>query len=113
MHLLEETLRAIEESGHTPDDVLYVSSEDGRLQLSWNHAEPVLKGVCYDNGFGAQEIASDLCVRFKDGAMLIRCEYDGAEWWRHIPAPATHGVSFEYVAQTNFIRGNRLADLNK
>ena len=45
MYLLEETLDAIEESGHTTDDVLYVGSEDGRLQLPWDQAEPVLR-VC-------------------------------------------------------------------
>lgn len=77
MYLLEETLDAIEESGHTTDDVLYVGSEDGRLQLPWPQAEPVLR-VRYDNGYGDQEIATDLCIRFTDGAMLIRCEYDGA-----------------------------------
>lgn len=94
MYLLEETLDAIEESGHTTDDVLYVGSEDGRLQLPWGQAEPVLR-VRYDNGYGDQAIATDLCVRFTDGAMLVRCEYDGAEWWRPIPAPAPQGDAFE------------------
>lgn len=57
MYLLEETLDAIEESGHTTDDVLYVGSEDGRLQLPWDQAEPVLR-VRYDNGYGDQEMRS-------------------------------------------------------
>ena len=93
MYLLEETLDAIEESGHTTDDVLYVGSEDGRLQLPWDQAEPVLR-VRYDNGYGDQEIATDLCVRFTDGAMLVRCEYDGAEWWReHMTQHGTCGLS--------------------
>lgn len=112
MYLLEETLDAIEESGHTTDDVLYVGSEDGRLQLPWPQAEPVLR-VRYDNGYGDQEIATDLCIRFTDGAMLIRCEYDGAEWWRPIPAPAPQGDAFDCVKIDSSMNGRCLADLNQ
>ena len=112
MYLLEETLDAIEESGHTTDDVLYVGSEDGRLQLPWGQAEPVLR-VHYDNGYGDQEIATDLCIRFTDGAMLVRCEYDGAEWWRPIPAPAPQGDAFDCVKSDSSMNGRCLAGLNE
>lgn len=96
MNLLEETLADIERYGYTTSGVLYVGSEDGRVQMTWEQAEPFLD-VDYDAGYGAQEIVKDLCVRFKDGAMLIRHEYDGKEWWGLVPAPAKHGVPFKIV----------------
>lgn len=96
MNLLEETLQDIEKRGYATGDVLYVGGEDGRVQMTWEQAEPILK-VNYDNDYGSPEIVEDLCVRFKDGAMLIRHEYDGKEWWRFVPAPAKHGVPFKIV----------------
>ena len=96
MNLLEETLQDIEKSGYATGDVLYVGGEDGRVQMSWEQAEPILN-VDYDDDYGAPDIVEDLCVRFEDGAMLIRHEYDGKEWWRFVPAPAKHGVPFKIV----------------
>ncbi|RSX44661.1 hypothetical protein [Bifidobacterium castoris] len=96
MNLLEETLADIKRYGYTTAGVLYVGSEDGRVQMTWEQAEPFLN-VNYDAGYGAQEIVKDLCVRFKGGAMLIRHEYDGKEWWRFVPAPNMHGAPFKIV----------------
>lgn len=102
MNLLEETKKEILKHGREPErDVLYVGSEDGRLQMTWEQAVPVLD-VEYHEGYGSNEIAIDLCVRFKDGALMVRHVYDGAEWWRYIPTPAEQGVPFKNV-KTNHL----------
>lgn len=107
MNLLEETLSDIENCGYATGDVLYVGGEDGRVQMTWEQAEPILD-VDYNDDYGLAEIVEDLCVRFKDGAMLIRHEYDGKEWWRFVPAPAKHGVPFKIVKS----ECGSLADVN-
>ena len=40
--LLEDTLKAIKESGHREEDVDYVGSLDGRLRVSWWDARTIL-----------------------------------------------------------------------
>lgn len=109
MNLLEETMTALGDHGYTTADVSYVGSEDGRLRLPWEQAVHVLD-VEYSNDYGHNKIALDLCVRFTDGATLIRMEYDGCEWWRLIPAPAAHGSPFTTV--TVHAGHDMLADLN-
>ena len=37
----------------------------------------------YSGGFGAQEIAADLIIYFKDKSYITRGEYDGSEWWEY------------------------------
>lgn len=107
MNLLEETLSDIKQCGYATGDVLYVGGEDGRVQMTWAQAEPILD-IGYNDNYGSAEIVEDLCVRFKDGAMLIRHEYDGKEWWRFVPAPAKHGVPFKIVKS----ECGSLADVN-
>jgi hypothetical protein len=79
-NLLEETREAIERSGHTEGDVLFIGSSDGEYSISWERFLEVAD-VEYHSGFGASEVATDLTVVFKDGRKMWRGEYDGSEWW--------------------------------
>ena len=81
MHtLLEETLDCIENSGHTPEDILFIGSEESGHSCSWEEFKK-LADEEYDSGFGAAEVACDLIIVFKDGQRMWRGEYDGSEWW--------------------------------
>lgn len=81
MNLLQETIRAIEESGHTSGQVDWVGSPE----FGWFHWEEFerVADVLYDPGFGSAEVATDLIVHFSDGRYLSREEYDGSEWWAY------------------------------
>jgi len=80
MNLLIETTEDIRESGHTPDDIVFIGSEYSGHSCTWDEFQ-LLANFEYDNGFGAQRIASDLIIVFKDGTSMWRYEYDGSESW--------------------------------
>ena len=82
MNFLEETKRAIEESGHKPVDIVFIGSEDSGHACSWQQFE-ALADAEYYNGFGASAVATDLIVVFSDGQKMWRGEYDGSEWWEY------------------------------
>jgi len=82
MNLLRETVGHIVESGHTPDDIIFVGSEKSGHQCTWAEFQ-VLADVEYSSGFGAAEVAQDLIIVFRDGQKMWRGEYDGSEWWEH------------------------------
>jgi hypothetical protein len=86
MNLLEETLEMLKELKKTGKDVIWVGSSDGQYAISWEEFVKIAS-VEYDNGFGAQEIASDLIIVFNDGTWLSRGEYDGSEWWEFHKLP--------------------------
>jgi hypothetical protein len=79
-NLLTETLEAITASGHTPDDIAFIGSEDAEYRCSWEQFK-ALADQEYDSSFGSSKVAIDLIVRFTDGRKLWRGEYDGSEWW--------------------------------
>lgn len=82
MNLLEETKESIINSGHQISDVIFIGSEESGHSCTWGEF-CVLANVDYDNGFGGQEVATDLIVAFSDGAKMWRSEYDGSEWWEY------------------------------
>lgn len=82
MNFLTETKRAIKGSGHKPDDIMFIGSLDGEYRISWDKFKDIA-AFDYDNGFGGQEIASDLIIYFKDHTYITRGEYDGSEWWQY------------------------------
>lgn len=82
MNLLKETLEDIKESGHTIEDIIYIGSECSGYCCDWAEYE-VIANIEYDNGFGAQRIASDLIIVFSDGSKMWRHEYDGSEHWSY------------------------------
>lgn len=83
MNLLEETLQDIAESGHTPEDIVFIGSRHTGHRCTWAEFEK-LANVEYDASFGAQEVASDLEIVFSDGFSMGRSEYDGSEAWSYV-----------------------------
>jgi hypothetical protein len=84
-NLLKETIEAIEWNESSVADVQWVGSVDGTYVCTWEQFTQ-LADFEYDDGYGAQEIASDLVVVGTDW-WLERHEYDGAERWEHKSLP--------------------------
>jgi len=80
MNLLAETLDAIQRSGHTPHDVVFIGSLDAVYSCDWETFVKLADADYYD-GYGSPEVATDLIVLFSDGRKMWRAEYDGSEWW--------------------------------
>ena len=80
MNLLKETKYASAETGFETSDIIFIGSEESGHQCTWDHF-CVLADREQDNGFCAQEVATDLIIVFRDGSRLYRSEYDGAEGW--------------------------------
>lgn len=80
MNFLNETAKAIAESGHSPEDIVFIGSTESGHSCTWEEFTS-LADFNYDSGYGAAYMASDLVVVFSDGADLHRAEYDGSEWW--------------------------------
>ena len=81
-NFLQETREAITDSGHTPEQIRFIGSEDSGHQCSWDEF-CTLADFKYDSGCGKVEIAPDLIFVFQDGQRLWRGEYDGSEWWEY------------------------------
>jgi hypothetical protein len=82
---LDETIRKIEESGKTEEDVHHVVVYNKTLKLpvcvTWETFRKIAKDVLYDSGYGSEEIFVGCKVIFNDGCWLKRESYDGSEWW--------------------------------
>lgn len=76
-NLYEETIKALEECGKKPSDVVMVVSFP--LYTDWEHFK-LNSSFNYDDGYGCTEINSNLKI-VGDNWWLEREEYDGAEWW--------------------------------
>ena len=82
MNLLQETIGDIKQSGHSPEEIIFIGSEESGHSCTWAEFQKIAD-VEYDNGFGCQEVASDLVIVFSDGAKMWRHEYDGSEEWHY------------------------------
>ena len=80
MNLLTETETDIKESGHAPQDIIFIGSQKSGHSCTWEEYR-TLADFEYDSGFGGNEIPWDLIIVFSDGATMWRGEYDGSEWW--------------------------------
>lgn len=80
-NFLQETIADIERSGHAPEDIIFIGSRESGHSCTWDEFR-TLADFDYDSGFGAQKVASDLIIAFKDGATMWRYEYDGSEQWQ-------------------------------
>ena len=83
MNFLEETIDKIEAKGQTVENIVFIGSRGSGHSCTWGQFVE-LANFNYDDGFGGQEIPSDLMIAFSDGAMMTRGEYDGSEWWDYI-----------------------------
>lgn len=59
-NLWEETIKFLEENGKTFEDVLFIQGED--FKVTKENFEIVAKKTNYDDGFGAQHVATDLVL---------------------------------------------------
>jgi hypothetical protein len=84
MNLLQETVEFINGIEQKTEDIIFIGSENSGHSCTWNEFK-ILADQEYDNGFGAQEVATDLIIVFSDGTRMWRNEYDGSEWWAHFP----------------------------
>jgi len=114
VNLLNETKNAIEESGHTPADIIFIGSKESGHCCTWDQFQ-TLADVEYYNGFGSQKVAEDLIIAFSDGSTLWRKEYDGSECWEfsqpfQMP-PETKPIS-RLVVPTDRTGWESLAEIN-
>jgi hypothetical protein len=84
MNLLQETVEFINGIEQKTEDIIFIGSENSGHSCTWAEYE-ILANRRYDNGFGGQEVATDLIIVFSDGTRMWRNEYDGSEWWAHFP----------------------------
>lgn len=82
MNFLKETIEAIQKSGHKFENVMFIGSSDGKYRMNWDKFTQKANFE-YDNSWGAQKIAVDLIIYFKDKSYITRGEYDGSEWWEY------------------------------
>ena len=83
MNLLNETKKKLEKNNKDWKDVKWVGCYDFQIPIK------LFKELAdneYDNGFGGQEVATDLLV-VGDDWWLERHEYDGSEWWEYKETP--------------------------
>ena len=84
-NLLKETKETLELHSKTFDDVIFVGDEATHSKMTvkefLEHAN-----VEYKNGYGIEEINTDLILVGKD-FWLERHEYDGSEWWEYKSMP--------------------------
>ena len=84
-NLLEETKEILERHSKTFDDILFVGDKSDHSKMTvkefLEHAN-----VEYKNGYGIEEINTDLILVGKD-FWLERGTYDGSEWWEYKSMP--------------------------
>lgn len=83
--LWEETVSLLKENGKSWGDVECVHIGDRRMRKET--FEKYARRIDYDRGHGLNWIALDLKL-YGDDFVVIRQEYDGAEWWEFIPTRA-------------------------
>lgn len=81
MNLLRETKEAMVDFGLRPENIIFIGSESSGHSCTWKEFRG-LANIEYDNGYGKQEIASDLLIVFSGGEVMYRHEYDGSECWQ-------------------------------
>lgn len=78
-NLLEETKEILEQHSKTFDDIIFVGDRSTHTKMTvkdfLEHAN-----VEYKNGYGIEEINTDLILVGKD-FWLERNTYDGSDWW--------------------------------
>lgn len=82
MNFLKETLKVLDDLQMESDDILFIGSADGKYGCTWEEFNK-LADFEYHEGFGGQEIPSDIVIVFDDRSYLTRYEYDGSESWQY------------------------------
>ena len=111
-NLKEETLERLQDYKKSPDDIVWIGTRRFKIDKDkfWELAD-----VEYDDGYGAQEVASDLLIVGTDW-WLERFEYDGSEWWQLKSFPTepeeTKDVSYLIVGNSGLVGWVTLDELN-
>jgi len=83
-NLKEETIEVLSQHGKTLKDIEYFTNEKYYITVEqFLNLLNLTDGLDYDDGYGSQVINSALKGIGKD-FIIVREEYDGAEWWRFI-----------------------------
>ena len=108
MNLLQETKAVLRENGKSLKDIKWVGCDAFTIPLE-NFVACADKE--YDNGFGAQEVATDIVV-VGNNWWLERHEYDGCEWWEYkeLPHKPSKGKHVERVIGDMWVS---LEEMNK
>jgi len=89
-NFLDETICAIEKSGHQISNIAFIGSKTHGC--SWAKFRK-MADVTYDASWGCAKVAIDLIIIFSDETYITRKEYDGSEWWSvHPPMEIPEGV---------------------
>lgn len=110
INLLQETKRVLKNYGHTLSDIVWVGCKDYRIEIK-QFIE--LADVIYDDGYGGEEVATDLLVVGTDW-WLERHEYDGSEWWEYktLPQMPQEVKTVNRVVTKGWLSGT-LTEINK
>ena len=106
MNLLKETKEVLQENGKTLNDIKWIGSY--AFKIDKEVALEIFKKTNYDEGFGSQEVATNLLV-VGDNWWLERHEYDGSEWWEYKEMPNTPSK----VKATKRVAGRRCPTLDE
>lgn len=112
MNLLNETIEDIELSGRTPEDIIFIGSEQSGHCCTWEEFK-VIADIEYSCGYGAQEIGRDLVIVFSDGAKMYRHEYDGSECWRFSLPFVMPDKKKQLLRVTNYGMWESLEEINR
>lgn len=96
MNLWEETLDTLKENNSSWEDVNFISCDGFRIEK--NNFKDVAVNTDYDNGYGKQEIASDLKL-YGNNFVMIRLEYEGSEWWEYISTKPDKSLETKTIAR--------------
>ncbi|WP_028124749.1 hypothetical protein [Eremococcus coleocola] len=113
-NLFKETTRTLEKHGKSFADIKQIHGDHFKISIS--NFITVATRTNYDDGFGAQEVASDLTIK-GDGFIMVRYEYDGAEGWQYIDTEIDNSLVLKDITRLskNFddIGWQTLKDLNQ
>jgi hypothetical protein len=116
-NVVSEIINEITQQGFETKDISWIGSKDGQFAMSYDDFYMKFGNMEYDNGFGAQELASDLVMVMKDNSYFDRDEYDGAEGWTYNKPPQKQKDSktMEHICvkEVSEIGWRDLKDLNK
>ena len=96
----DETLKKIVFLGYNPDDIAWIGTSE-----EYFNTDSFFNAINfnYNNGYGCNEIRSDLKIVFNDGSWLERSEYDGSEWWSYKSCPKMPNVVCENPSMKDFM----------
>lgn len=82
MNLLRETIEEISKSGHKPEEIIFIGSEETGHSCTWEEFK-LLSDFEYGTRCEAEESARDLIIVFSDGMKMWRGACEGSQWWEY------------------------------